>query len=256
MAKKKALPLPVQEVELVADAELELEPAPVLDPALVHEEVIPEAIEGFITAFSSGASPSPSDPDSDWSTASMTAEEARARHEARKPDISHLESAIDWNAPDEPGGVRFLPTVGSYVVCERPSLLLPGKPWFETRVFRLTAAPEADGRVVLWDPLRHRHVILNWIQGLLEGFDWRLPPRGVNPATLLESDGKRRRRVKQVAKALRAEDLVDDGEGGTIPRVEKKRRGRPPGSKNRPAEERAAASAERAAKLTKRGKRR
>jgi hypothetical protein len=168
---------------------------------------------------------------------------------AKRPDISWFPDAVDWGDPDDILGIQLIPKCGGYLVVEKLSLLRPGKPWFETRVYKLLADAAPDGTVQLWDPILRRHLVSNWKQMLAEDFALKLPPKGTNPETVLESDGKRRRRKKLVQKALKS-DGIEEGDG-QLSKSGKGRRGRPKGSKNRSKEVVAAERSEKRALTAK-----
>jgi len=147
-----------------------------------------------------------------------------ARREASKPDIAYLDDAIDWEA-DTPSGVGFLAKKGDYIIIERRALVLADNPWLDTRVYRLLADPFPNGELKLWDPVREYLASSNWAVGVVNGFQFRFPPRGVNPERFLET----RQSVRNGRRRVIEREPVD-------PNAPKKRRGRPKGSKNRSKE--------------------
>lgn len=179
------------------------------------------------------------DEDNDFSLALLPDDVRRARRSALRPDIDWLDDAIDWSA-NTPSGVDFIPRKDQYVVIERQCISMPTIGWLDTRVYRLIEDPAPNGNLKLWDPIKQQMALSNWKTGIAtHGFIFKLPPKGVNPETLLESSGKIRRR-KRVAPAPPPPQR--DENGNIVP----KRRGRPPGTKNRSKE---VILAEKAAKL-------
>lgn len=181
------------------------------------------------------------DEDENLKLALLPEAERNARAEANKPDISWLDDAIDWDS-DSPSGVGFLLKKNDYVVIERRALQLPGSPWLDTRVYYLTADPAENGNLKLQDPARQQMAQSNWKVGLLKGFQFRRPPPGTNPETLIDANGKIQRRKR--LKVIMASAVVD-------PNVPKRGRGRPKGIKNRPKEIIEAEKAERRAEQDK-----
>jgi hypothetical protein len=145
-----------------------------------------------------GVSDAPDNEDIQAEEVPVTAMTLREMWNARlsnKPDISCLREAIDWDTPDgEPP--RFIPRRNEYVVIERRSVSLKNRPWLDTRVYMLREDPRDDGYLSLWDPIRRQLATSNWKTGVLEKFDFRLPPQGRNPETLFEDDLTQRRKRK------------------------------------------------------------
>lgn len=190
------------------------------------------------------------DPDQSWATAMLPEGELWARREAQRPDISWMDDAIDWGEEGELP--KFLPKKGDYVVIERFLTTFPGKPWLDTRVYRITEDPDpVTGTLRLSDPVRQQQAMSNWKRGIIEGFTFKRPPKGRNPETVFESTGAVRRRRRVVAEPAPKPVAPTTGE--------KRGRGRPKGSKNRDKEtiaaEKAARREERAAKRARRGRR-
>lgn len=153
----------------------------------------------------------------------LSDEELRSRHEARKPDITSWRPAIIDG--------EFQVRNGDYVVIERRCTALKGRPWLDTRVYQVTQVPDGNGNLELWDPIRKQCARSNWKTGMNNGFDFRLPPKGRNPETCLEGDGRRRTRRKiQGDKVVKP--VVTNEQGEPV----KRGRGRPKGSKNRDRE--------------------
>lgn len=191
----------------------------------------------------------------DDGAAYLSNDELRERHNAQKPDIDSLKSAVV-------GGV-FLPKKGDYVVIERRLLCFSDHPWLDTRVYRLLDDVTFDGNLNLWDPIRHQCAKSNWKRGIGCGFVFKLPPKGRNPETCLEGGGKRRTKRAVVAEdkppiVTTVQPVIKlDEDGNPV----KRGRGRPKGVKNRDkatieAERRARSEEKRAAKSAKLAKRR
>lgn len=157
----------------------------------------------------------------------------RRAREVSKPDISHLPDAL---GPD--GRPLFRP--GDKIVIERHAAVLAGSPYLDTRTYRVLALDEASGNVALYDDSLAQHA----------GTNWRSAPRGGDvfkfAAGTVSSRRKRGRPKKSPAAPLPAPALLPDGT------PVKRKRGRPPGKKNRPRDVVAAEKAERAAR--RRGK--
>lgn len=190
------------------------------------------------------------DPDEDFVAATQPVSGSFSR-----PDISWLDDAVDWDAKTS-SGVNFVLKKGDYVVIERYCLALATKPWLDTRVYRLMADPKDDGELSLWDPVNDQQASSNWKVGLVEGFQFRIPPRGRNPETLFETKGGRRRRSIVRAERPRVYDESLDAlrvarkeecsrDSAPAGATEPKKRGRPAGSTNRPKEVIEAEKAER-----------
>lgn len=158
----------------------------------------------------------------------------------RKPEIGHLPDAIVGGQP------QF--SAGDSIVVERHSGFLPGKPYLDTKTYRVLRLDEFTGRMHLFDEALDQNAIMNWKEGILHGTVFKLP-LGRLPIT---SKGKRGRPRKN---PLPLPTPIVDG----VPLPKKPGRGRPKGSKNRPGEviraEKAAAKAKRAAKKRKRAPR-
>jgi hypothetical protein len=134
-----------------------------------------------------------------------------------RPDISHLDMAVEV---DDAGNVTFIPEVGQKVVIERPATCLPGSPWLDTTLYTVLDIDPETGNLKLWRDELGGFASSNYIEGLLQGYSFRLPPKK-GPIV------KRKLRVKRLVK----EDTVPTV---TVPPGEKRARGRPKGSKNRP----------------------
>ena len=157
-----------------------------------------------------------------------------ARKPVTKPDISKLPDAVVG------GAVQF--KEGDKLVIERYSSFLAGKPYLDTKTYRVVRHDEFTGRLHLFDEQLDQNAIMNWKEGLRHGTVFKLATGKVDIST----KRKRGRPKKEVV----------DAPPPSTPTGEKRKRGRPAGAKNRPKEviaaEKAAMKAKRAAKAKKR----
>ena len=158
-------------------------------------------------------------------------EEERAKDPKSKPDIDNLSDAVVFL---EDGTPVFVPEVGEKVIIERYTSLLPGRPWLDTRVYVVREIDEDTGRLSLWDEDSKYWATSNFIDGLKNGYRFKLTPdvgRGISK--------KRHRRTKEERMLAKQDALEKSFE-------KKKKRGRKPGTKNRSKEVIAVEKAERA----------
>jgi len=142
-----------------------------------------------------------------------------------KPDISRL--------PDAVVGGRPLFTTGDKIVIERYATVLTGAPYLDTRTYKVIGVNEANGAVRLFDEELNQFASTNYVEGMRHGYVFKFA-MGNAVATK-----KKRGRPRKAP----IEAVTPDKPAG-----EKRGRGRPKGSKNRPKEE---VSAEKAAKREK-----
>lgn len=173
-----------------------------------------------------------SDSPSAFAAAATAREAARL---ASRPNIDHLPDAI---AKDEMGVWQLLARPGEKVIIERFSSILHGSPWMDTKTFVVDSIDGATGNIYLHDIELCRQSMTNIPLALKYGHRFKLPTARMSDLT---SKRKRGRPRKVVVAAPTASPPPAPSEGSDQP----KRRGRPKGSKNRPAEVR---EAERAAK--------
>lgn len=157
-----------------------------------------------------------------------------AEREARKPDISRLPDAIG------PDGVPLF-RVGEKIIIERRATVLEGNPYLDTRTYTVVGINGDNGNLDLFDETLAQSAMSNWMSGLRRGFVFKLA-RGNSVATK-----KKRGRPRK-------NPIVDETEKKAVPLDErgqpiKKKRGRPPGSKNR---DRDTIKAEKKAKMAQR----
>jgi hypothetical protein len=149
-----------------------------------------------------------------------------------KPDISSLEDALEVG---DDGSVKFLPAVGGKVVIER---CVEDGQWLDTNLYTVTAIDEETGALrLIRDEFGH-NAMSNYIEGILRGYVFKLPPK----------KGPIVKRKIRAGKKMKPTLTVPSD-----PNAPKKVRGRPKGSKNRPKD---VAVAEKAPKVQgkKRGK--
>lgn len=146
---------------------------------------------------------------------------------ADRPDISAFPPALD-----EEGRPLFSP--GDRIVIERYAFpVLEDNRWLDTHVHKVETVDPKTGTMRLWNETLGRWSYDNFITGPKVGQVYRMATR-----RLAEVGKRRGRRPK-----LRAEAPAPAAPGV------KKKRGRPPGSKNRPKEVVAAERAERMEKV-------
>jgi hypothetical protein len=170
-------------------------------------------------------------------TVSPDALEAITRKGGNKPDISRLPDAIVG------GAAQFGP--GDKIVIERYSSFLKGKPYLDTKTYRVVRLDEFTGRIHLFDEQLDQNAIVNWKESLKFGTVFKLATAKMNIST-------KKKRGRPRKNPIETEEVKPAGE--------KKGRGRPKGAKNRPKEEikaeKEAKKAERARKAMLKAKKR
>ena len=170
-------------------------------------------------------------------TVSPDALEAITRKGGNKPDISRLPDAIVG------GAAQFGP--GDKIVIERYSSFLKGKPYLDTKTYRVVRLDEFTGRIHLFDEQLDQNAIVNWKESLKFGTIFKLATAKMNIST-------KKKRGRPRKNPIETEEVKPAGE--------KKGRGRPKGAKNRPKEEikaeKEAKKAERACKAMLKAKKR
>lgn len=152
------------------------------------------------------------------------------RKPVQKPDISRLPSAIDEDG-------RPLFKAGDKIVIERYSGILQGNPYLDTRTFRVKSVDMETGLVALYDEVLVQNAYDNWKTGVETGQVYKFAT-----GTPVSSKKKRGRPRKDVIGAeAKPVELGPDG------KPIKRRRGRPPGAKNRSKDEIRAEKMERSA---------
>lgn len=151
-----------------------------------------------------------------------------------KPDISRLPEAIV-------GGIAQF-SEGDKIVIERYCSFLRGRPYLDTKTYRVVRHDEFTGRMHLFDEQLDQNAIMNWKEALKFGTVFKLATGKVDVSTKKKRGRPRKNPVEDVKE-------VD-------PNAPKRGRGRPKGAKNRPKEEikaeKEAKKAERARKAMKR----
>ena len=164
---------------------------------------------------------------------SSDALEAIGPKATNKPDISKLPDAVV-------GGIAQF-REGDKIVIERYSSFLAGKPYLDTKTYRVVKHDEFTGRIHLFDEQLEQNAIMNWKEGLRHGTVFKLAVGKVDISTKKKRGRPRKNPVEEVK-------AVD-------PNAPKRGRGRPKGAKNRDKEviaaEKAEKKAKRAAKVAK-----
>lgn len=168
-----------------------------------------------------------------------TAAAAEAGKQVNKPMIDHLPDAVE---KDEMGIPTLLAKPGDKIVIERVATVLQGKPWLDTKTYVIESIDAATGNLGLWDDDLGRSAATNFIQGVKVGYRFKLP----NIKGLSIGKKKRGRPRKNPTGAPEPAKPVQLGPDG---KPIAKKRGRPPGSKNR---DREVIKAEKRAKLEQR----
>lgn len=153
-----------------------------------------------------------------------------------KPDISRL--------PDAIVGGKLVLKPGERIVIERRVPFLDGCPYLDTRTYVLKSVDEVTGVIRLWDEAFQQWGMDNYIKGPTYGQVYKAAT-----GRTVTTKKKRGRPRKNPVEEPKPVQLGPDG------KPVKKKRGRPPGSKNRPKEEireeKIAKAAKRAAKKGK-----
>lgn len=157
---------------------------------------------------------------------------------ANKPMIDHLPDAVE---KDEMGMLTLLAAPGEKIIVERYATILRGSPWLDTKTYTIETINAANGDLGLWDDDLGRSAMSNFIQGTKLGYRFKLPAGRVGIGH--RKRGRPRKNPTGVPEETKPVQL--DANGQPI----KKKRGRPPGVKNRPREE---IVAEKKAKLEQR----
>lgn len=198
-------------------------------------------VKGSELEFEAGGEGLRSDvePEPDLDTHSDTITPAQAarlmgeRRPVNKPDLSRLRDAFVDDAPQFRRGDR--------IAIERYASFLAGRPYLDTRTYRVVSIDPVTGRLELYDDSLGQMALDNWKHGMSIGQLYKLVD-GVAVATRRKRGRPRKNPLAPPAKPA----LGPDG------KPVKKKRGRPAGSKNRSKdairEERAARRTARAAK--------
>lgn len=147
-----------------------------------------------------------------------------------KPDVSRLPDAVVAGIP------QF--KTGDKLVVERYATVLPGRPYLDTKTYKVIEVNPSSGFVRLYDEAIHQFASTNFLDGLRAGYVYKLAMG--NAVTTKRKRGRPRKNpVVETPKVASTEP--------------KRGRGRPKGSKNRDkaviVAEKAEKRAVRAAKL-------
>lgn len=148
-------------------------------------------------------------------------------HATNKPLIDHLPDAVE---KDEMGFLSLLAGPGEKLIIERIASVLTHKPWLDTKTYTVKSVDLASGFVMLWDDDLHRDASTNYIKGLEAGYRFKLVTRKG-----MQIGKKKRGRPKKNptdVPDVNAKPIELDANGMPV----KKKRGRPPGVKNRDRE--------------------
>lgn len=155
--------------------------------------------------------------------------EALGKKASNKPDISRLPDAICCGVP------QF--AEGDKIVIERYSAFLKGKPYLDTKTYRVLRLDEFTGRMHLFDEQLEQNAIMNWKESLRFGTVFKLATGKLHISTKKKRGRPRKNPMEEVK-------VVD-------PAAPKRGRGRPAGTKNR---DKAVITAEKAEKKAGRDK--
>lgn len=145
---------------------------------------------------------------------------------ANKPMIDHLPDAV---SKDEMGMPLLLAKPGDKIIIERVASVLSHRPWLDTKTYTIKTIDSVSGHLNLWDENFHRDATSNFIEGLKVGYRFKLP----NSKGISIGQKKRGRPKKNPTGAPEPAKPVQLGPDG---KPVAKKRGRPPGSKNRDSE--------------------
>jgi hypothetical protein len=149
----------------------------------------------------------------------LSSAEREKRRLEKKPIIDHLKDAVVTTAE---GLIVLIPDVGEKIIIERRASCLKISPWLDTRIYEITKIDDESGLICLWDQELHHHAFSNFIDGPKLGYRFKIP----SAKGSIFMNKKRGRPRKNPEKEVT--DVPVD--------ATKKRRGRPPGSKNRDAQ--------------------
>jgi hypothetical protein len=160
------------------------------------------------------------------SITSLLASEAKERARlASKPVLDALEDAVEL---DDAGVPTFTVAPGDKVVIERYATILRGSPWLDTKVYTVESIDGVTGTLRLWDDEEKCHAMTNYITGFAAGFKFKVPPAKGGVPTSQRRRGRPRKIIPPGQEKPSTPSLDADGQ------PVKKKRGRPPGVKNRP----------------------
>jgi len=166
----------------------------------------------------------PAEQGEDPEEAGLSEDARRARWQARRPRIDHLKPAVISTPGDldpstglQANDVLVLFDVGDRIVVDCRTPILTGAPWLQTIVGKVRSIDDDTGLVSIYDEDSDpRNPMVRWVTFKDEYHDFRLAPAKGNPFNA------------EKIKAVRPPPA---------PGEERRGRGRPKGSKNRPKEE-------------------
>jgi hypothetical protein len=152
---------------------------------------------------------------------------------SNKPDISHLLFAVDDRG-------NFIPQVGDKVVIERCCSLLASNMWLDTCLYSVRDIDYDNGNLKLWNEDEKQHALCNYLDGVLAGYVFKLPPLVGNFSTkkqviYYDKGEEPEPEDSSLMARMRREGLII-GEPTVVSSPKKEGRGRSKGSKNRPRE--------------------
>lgn len=150
-------------------------------------------------------------------TASLSDVQRRSRWQARRPVIEHLKDGV---MTLEDGEILPLFDVGTRIVVDCSTKLLDGQPWLQTIVGKVHSIDDDTGLVSLYDEeATAGNLAPRWVSFKDDLHIFKLAPEKGDPFA-----------AKAIKAQLRREAIAAANPG------EKRGRGRPKGSKNRPKE--------------------
>ena len=148
------------------------------------------------------------------------AAQLEAAKATNKPMIDHLPDAVE---KDEFGMLTLLARPGEKIIIERVASVLLNKPWLDTKTYVVNTIDAASGDVNLWDDDLKRFAQTNYIKGLQVGYRFKLVThKGMQI-------GKKKRGRPKKNPIMEPKPVELDINGQQV----KKKRGRPPGIKNK-----------------------
>lgn len=149
--------------------------------------------------------------------------------EARKPKIAHLEDAIVVAGDD----VLPLFGIGDRIVIERYAHVLPLKPWLDTQTYLVDDIDDETGDLHLWNADLMQHAMGNFKVGPARGDVYKLFPKEKGSLVIGKRKRGRPKRDRSAETPTAANSSSVPGIITALKPGEKRKRGRPPGSKNR-----------------------
>lgn len=153
---------------------------------------------------------------------------------SNKPDISHLLFAVDDRG-------NFIPQVDDKVVIERCCSLLPSNMWLDTCLYSVRDIDYDNGNLKLWNEDEKQYALCNYIDGVIAGYVFKLPPLVGNFSTkkqvvYYDKGEEPEPEDSSLMARMRREGLIIGEEPTAEVKLKKEGKGRTKGSKNRPRE--------------------